>query len=95
MVHFYVFFSILMSEQDGDTALHFAVQSGHAAVARVLITNHNAKTTIKNNSGPDKSAVFFNFPHFFTNCQVAALLMLLPAPPVASFQSDAVFLNIF
>ncbi len=40
-----------MRYQDGDTALHFAVQSGHAAVARVLITHHNAKTTIKNGAG--------------------------------------------
>ncbi len=40
--------------QDGDTALHFAVQSGHAAVARVLITHHNAKTTIKNGAGLNK-----------------------------------------
>jgi ankyrin repeat protein len=42
---------VLMQLQDGDTALHFAVQSGHAAVARILITNHNARTTIKNNAG--------------------------------------------
>jgi hypothetical protein len=42
---------LIMRYQDGDTALHFAVQSGHAAVARVLITHHNAKTTIKNGAG--------------------------------------------
>jgi hypothetical protein len=43
--------NFLNRHQDGDTALHFAVQSGHAAVARILITNHNARTTIKNNAG--------------------------------------------
>ena len=49
--HNFVAAFVLMQHQDGDTALHFAVQSGHAAVARVLITNHNAQTTIKNNAG--------------------------------------------
>ncbi len=44
--------------QDGDTALHFAVQSGHAAVARILITNHNASTSIKNNAGVTHSKRF-------------------------------------
>ena len=48
-----------MQHQDGDTALHFAVQSGHAAVARILITNHNARTTIKNNAGLNHDSIDF------------------------------------
>jgi hypothetical protein len=66
--------------------LHFAVQSGHAAVARVLMTNYNASSTIRNNAGLHFSILLHFKPSFwltYLRAQAAWLLMSLPVPLAA------------